>query len=85
MPTTVAAIRHLEKAVLRAGGTAGIVLRYGTFYGSGTPMTPGGAYFETIRERKFPIVGNGGSVWSFHFVDATEATVSAVEHGSRGV
>jgi nucleoside-diphosphate-sugar epimerase len=64
----------------------GIVLRYGAFYGPGTPMTPGGAYFETIRERKFPIVGDGGGVWSFvHIADAAEATVAAVEHGSRGV
>jgi nucleoside-diphosphate-sugar epimerase len=85
MRTTVAAIRHLEEAVLGAEWTEGIVLRYGAFYGPGTPMTPGGA----IRERKFPIVGDGGGVWSFvHIADAAEATVAAVAavaHGSRGV
>jgi nucleoside-diphosphate-sugar epimerase len=31
-------------------------------------------------------VGDGGGVWSFiHIADAAEATVAAVEHGSRGI
>ena len=39
-----------------------------------------------IRRHKFPIVGDGGGVWSFmHVADAADATVAAVEHGSRGV
>ena len=39
-----------------------------------------------VRKRKFPLVGNGGGVWSFiHVADAADATVAAVEHGSRGV
>jgi nucleoside-diphosphate-sugar epimerase len=39
-----------------------------------------------VRQRKFPLVGDGGGVWSFiHVADAAEATVAAVEHGSRGV
>jgi nucleoside-diphosphate-sugar epimerase len=83
---TMAAIRHLEEAVLGAAWTEGIVLRYGAFYGPGTMMAPGEGLFELIRERKFPLVGDGGGVWSFvHVVDAAEATVAAVEHGSRGV
>src|SRR5215212_2350317 len=36
-----AAIFHLEEAVLDAGWTEGIVLRYGGFYGPGTNMAPG--------------------------------------------
>ena len=79
------AVRHLEQAVLRADWTEGIVLRYGGFYGAGTSMAPGSEMFEMIRRRKFPLVGNGGGVWSFiHVADAAEATVAAVEHGSRG-
>jgi nucleoside-diphosphate-sugar epimerase len=86
MRALVAAIRHLEQAVLGAEWTEGIVLRCGAFYRPGTPMTPGGEYVETIRERKFPLVGDGGGVWSFiHVADAAEATVAAVEHGGRGV
>jgi nucleoside-diphosphate-sugar epimerase len=81
-----AAIRHLEQAVLGAQWTEGIVLRYGGFYGPGTSMAPGGELPEMIRKRKFPLVGDGGGVWSFiHVADAAEATVAAVERGSRGV
>jgi nucleoside-diphosphate-sugar epimerase len=81
-----AAVRHLEEAVLGAQWTEGIVLRYGAFYGPGTSMAPGGELPEMIRKRKFPLVGDGGGVWSFvHIADAAEATVAAVEHGSRGV
>jgi nucleoside-diphosphate-sugar epimerase len=81
-----AAIFHLEKAVLDAGWTEGIVLRYGAFYGPGTGFAPGGDMHEMIRKRRFPLVGDGGGVWSFiHVADAAEATVAAVEHGSRGV
>jgi nucleoside-diphosphate-sugar epimerase len=41
---------------------------------------------ELIRKRKFPLVGDGGAVWSFiHVADAAEATVAAIEHGSRSV
>jgi nucleoside-diphosphate-sugar epimerase len=86
MRETLAAIRHLEEAVLGAEWTEGIVLRYGVFYGPGTSMAPGEEQFEMIRKRKFPLVGDGGGVWSFiHVADAAEATVAAVEHGSRGV
>ena len=86
MRQSMQAIRHLEKAVLDANWTEGIVLRYGAFYGPGTNMTPGSAQMELVRKRKFPVVGDGGGVWSFiHIADAAEATVAAIEHGSRGV
>jgi nucleoside-diphosphate-sugar epimerase len=82
----LAALRHLEQAVLSAGWTEAIVLRYGALYGPGTSMAPGQEQFEMVRKRKFPLVGDGGGVWSFiHVADAAEATVAAVEHGSRGV
>jgi nucleoside-diphosphate-sugar epimerase len=80
------AIRHLETAVLGAEWTEGIALRYGWFYGPGTGIAPGGEVPELIRRRKFPLVGDGGAVWSFiHVADAAEATVAAIEHGRRGV
>jgi nucleoside-diphosphate-sugar epimerase len=86
MREAVAAIRHLEKALLGARWTEGIVLRYGHFYGPGTSMAPGGEAFELVRRRKFPLVAEGGGVWSFiHVADAAEATVAAVERGRRGV
>jgi nucleoside-diphosphate-sugar epimerase len=83
---TLAAIWHLEKAVLGANWTEGIVLRYGTFYGPDTSMAPGSEQLELIRKRKFPLVGNGGGVWSFtHVADAADATVAAIERGRPGI
>jgi nucleoside-diphosphate-sugar epimerase len=86
MRKNAAAIRHLEEAVLGATWTEGIVLRYGWFYGEGTSMAPGKETYELIRKRRFPLVGDGGGVWSFiHIADAAEATLAAVEHGGRGI
>jgi nucleoside-diphosphate-sugar epimerase len=86
MRETLAAIRHLEEAVLGARWTEGIVLRYGAFYGPGTSLASGEEQFELVRRRKFPLVGDGGGVWSFiHVADAAEATLAAVERGSHGV
>jgi nucleoside-diphosphate-sugar epimerase len=86
MRETLAAASHLEEAVIGAEWTEGIVLRYGAFYGPGTSLAPGEEQFELVRKRKFPLVGDGGGVWSFiHVADAAEATVAAVERGSRGV
>ena len=82
----VTAVRHVEEAVLRAAWTEGIVLRYGAFYGPGTSLAHGEEQFELVRQRKFPLVGDGGGVWSFiHVADAAEATAAAIEHGRRGV
>jgi nucleoside-diphosphate-sugar epimerase len=86
MAALIAAVEHLEEAVLGASWTDGIVLRYGAFYGPGTSMAAGSEQLERIRTRTFPVVGDGGGVWSFiHIADAAEATVAAVESGGRGV
>jgi nucleoside-diphosphate-sugar epimerase len=80
------AIRHTEDAVTGAGWTTGIALRYGGFYGPGTGMSLGGDQAELIEKRQWPILGDGGGVWSFvHIADAATATVEAIEHGERGV
>jgi nucleoside-diphosphate-sugar epimerase len=87
MGESFAAISHLEEAVTGADWTEGIALRYGGFYGPGTSLAPeGGEQVEMLRKRKFPVVGNGGGVWSFiHIADAAEATVAALERGRRGI
>jgi 2-alkyl-3-oxoalkanoate reductase len=78
MRETLDAIRHLEQAVVAAGG---IVLRYGGFYGS-----PEDAQLELVRRRRFPIVGDGGGIWSFvHLDDAATATALALEGGAPGI
>jgi nucleoside-diphosphate-sugar epimerase len=86
MRSTLDAICHLERAVMAADWTQGVVLRYGGFYGPGTSLGPdGGESVEMIRKRKFPVVGTGAGVWSFiHIEDAADATVAAVERG-RGI
>jgi nucleoside-diphosphate-sugar epimerase len=57
------------------------VLRYGGIYGS-----PDDALLEPVRKRRFPIVGDGGGVWSFvHLEDAATATVLALERGTTGI
>jgi nucleoside-diphosphate-sugar epimerase len=66
----------------------GIVLRYGGFYGPGTTLSidPEGDMVAPIRKRQFPVVGDGGGVWSFvHIADAAAATAAAVEHGGAGL
>ena len=86
MRESLTAIRHLEDAVTGADWTEGIVLRYGGFYGPGTSLAPGGEQYEMVRKRKYPVVGSGAGVWSFvHIEDAADATVLAVEQGSRGI
>jgi 2-alkyl-3-oxoalkanoate reductase len=78
MRETHAALVHQERAVVDAGG---IALRFGGFYGS-----PDDAQIEMVRKRRFPIVGDGGGIWSFvHLDDAAAATVLAVEHGATGI
>jgi 2-alkyl-3-oxoalkanoate reductase len=78
MRETLTAIRHLEHVVPNAGG---VVLRYGGFYGS-----PHDNQLELVRKRRFPIVGDGGGIWSFvHLEDAAAATVLALEQGAAGI
>ena len=83
---TMAAIRHLETAVVSAETIEGVALRYGGFYGPGTSLSEGGAYVTAIRKRAFPVVGSGAGIGSFlHIEDAAGATVAAIERGRRGL
>ncbi|MBB4662067.1 NAD-dependent epimerase/dehydratase family protein [Conexibacter arvalis] len=82
MRTTLDAIRRLETDVTAAGGVA---LRYGGFYGPGTGMAPGGDQWELVMRRKFPLVGDGGGIWSFAQIDdAAAATVAALARWTPG-
>jgi 2-alkyl-3-oxoalkanoate reductase len=78
MRETLAAIRYLEQAVADRDGVA---LRYGDLYGS-----PEDVQVELVRKRRFPMVADGGGVWSFvHLDDAAAATVLALEQGATGI
>ena len=75
----MAAIRHLEDVVLKAGGAA---LRYGWLYGPGATAV----LIEPVRKRQFPLVGGGTGYTSWvHLDDAASATVLAVEQQAKGV
>jgi nucleoside-diphosphate-sugar epimerase len=82
------AILYLERAVTTIEWGEGLVLRYGGFYGPGTgiSLAPDAVMAAPIRKRRFPIVGDGGGVWSHvHIEDAAAATAAAVEHGRPGI
>jgi nucleoside-diphosphate-sugar epimerase len=84
----LAAIEHLERAVTAIDWGEGLALRYGGFYGPGTgiSLARDAVMSAPIRKRRFPIVGDGGGVWSLiHIDDAAAATAIAVERGRPGV
>jgi nucleoside-diphosphate-sugar epimerase len=82
MTETLAAIRRLEELVT---GADGVVLRYGGFYGTGSGLAEGGTYLEDVRRRRWPVVGDGGGIWSFvHTEDVASATVAAIERATPG-
>ncbi len=88
MRDTLAAIRHLERAVTGIGWGEGLVLRYGGFYGPDTGLSadPTAPMSQAVRERKMPLVGSGGGIWSFiHIEDAAAATAAAIERGAPGL
>lgn len=77
--TTMAALRHVENVVGKAGGA---VLRYGGLYGPGATDDQ----VELVRKRQFPLVGDGTGYSSWvHLDDAASATVLAVEQKATGV
>jgi nucleoside-diphosphate-sugar epimerase len=75
----MAAIRHLEDAVVSFGGAA---LRYGGLYGPGATDDQ----VELVRKRQFPLVGAGTGYSSWvHTADAASATALALEQQAKGV
>jgi nucleoside-diphosphate-sugar epimerase len=86
--TVQAGYNYLEQAVTAIEWGEGLALRYGGFYGPGTSVSraPDAAMSAAIRKRRFPIVGDGGGIFSYvHIVDAAAATAAAVEHGRPGI
>ncbi len=82
---TLAAIRHIDETVPALDDLAGLVLRYGLFYGHGTGFTSE-QMLDLVRKRRFPVVGDGSGVASFvHIDDAARATLLAVTEGEPGL
>jgi nucleoside-diphosphate-sugar epimerase len=75
----MAAVRHVEDVVVNAGGAA---LRFGWLYGPSAIDD----LVESLRQRQFPLVGDGRGYTSWlHLDDAASATVLAVEQKASGV
>lgn len=73
-----AAMEYLDRAVTEAGG---IILRYGLFYGADND-----GLIEPIRNRQYPMIGDGGGVSSWiHLDDAAAATALALEHDGPAI
>lgn len=82
----LAGILHVERTVPTIEWCEGLVLRCGGFYGPGTAISLArdAPMAAPIRKRWFPVIGDGGGVWSHvHIDDAAAATVAAVEGGQR--
>jgi nucleoside-diphosphate-sugar epimerase len=80
------AMKWLEATVTGDQAIEGLVLRYAAFYGPTGSIGKGGEIVELIRQRKFPLVGDGSGIWSFiHYDDAADATVRAVQTGDPGI
>lgn len=88
MRPALVGILHVERAVTSIEWGEGLVLRYGGFYGPGTSVSRAAdaAFAAPVRKRRFPIVGDGGGVWSHVYIeDAATATAAAVERGEPGI
>lgn len=78
-------IGEYEDRVMASPGMAGVVLRYGFFYGPGTWYRPDGAIADQVRKGEAVIIGRGNAVWSFvHIDDAIAATVASLT-GEPGI
>jgi nucleoside-diphosphate-sugar epimerase len=79
-------VAEIERRLLENPNIEGIALRYGFFYGPGTWFYPDGDVAQQVRRQQFPIIGNGGGVWSWlHVEDAATATARAAAQGNPGV
>jgi len=85
-PAATEAIRSMERQVLeasRTGRIAGVVLRYGLFYGANTPSTK--VLIDLVRKRRLPVVSGDRSQLPFvHVDDAVAATVMALDRAPAG-
>ena len=71
--------RQRAKALRREAQIPGI------FYGPGTWFERNESVAIQVGQQAWPIVGDGGGVWSFiHVEDAAEATAAAIELGNPG-
>jgi nucleoside-diphosphate-sugar epimerase len=80
------AVRSMESQITsaaRAGSIEGIVLRYGLFYGAGSPSTL--ELVDLVRRRRLPAIWHDrGQLPYIHLDDAVSATIAALDRGRSG-
>ena len=78
---------HLLAAVPTIKWGEGLVLRYGGFYGPRTAISqaPDAPMAAPIRKRWFPIIGDGGGIWSHVHIDDAAAATAAIDRGEPGI
>ena len=82
----VDSVLELEHQVTTTEELDGLALRYGFFYGPRTWYARGTKLAREVERRRFPIIGDGGGIFSFvHVEDAASATVAALMEGAPGV
>lgn len=82
----VRAVADLEDSVTSTPGVAGVVLRYGYFYGPGTAYAADGSLAHEVKRRRLPVIGRGTGVFSFiHIDDGAAATALALDRGDAGI
>ncbi len=75
----VEAVAANESATMGSTSVAGVVLRYGAFYGPGSYFAAGEAYPKMLARRLLPVIGEGRGVWGLlHVDDAVDATIRAM-------
>jgi nucleoside-diphosphate-sugar epimerase len=83
---SIAVHTEMERSITGARDIEGLVLRFGYWYGPGTSFAPGGWGAEEVRKRRFPIVGDGGGLFSFcHIDDVVGATIASLSEGGSGI
>jgi nucleoside-diphosphate-sugar epimerase len=79
----VASMEEQVQAATTRQEIDGVILRYGLFYGPGTPSTL--SMLQMIRKRRFPIVRDDiGRLPLIHIDDAVSATVRAADRAAAG-
>ena len=79
-------VAEIERRLFADPNIEGIALRYGFFYGPGTWFSPEGDVGRQVRQRQFPIIGNGDGLWSWlHIEDAAIASAAAAEQANPGI
>ncbi len=76
----------MERRIVENRSFAGLVLRFGFWYGPGTSFARDGYTAREVCRRRYPIVGTGAGVFSFvHIDDVVTATIASLDRGAPGV